>query len=698
MNLLNIFITAHVLTALVLAAPPNAVNLNQDTPYIKELLRQAKTAEIESFMDQNIDPCSDFYSFACGNYDRINSASNLGVISTGLLETIAKGSVRKILKMLNTAHDDYDTPEDIQVKHFYESCLRIKELNSTYSEKLKRLIAEFGTMPVLEGSSWQESDFDWLGTIARIFHQYGMRILFGTEVTVNLANNTENAIYITQQVFPLEYRSMYIDNETLTYRQKYQYKIQSILQSFLGVQAELARQTAKELMDLEVDLAQGLVDENDGLELGELAKQLTVADLQESYSPTLDIDRLLFLSIGERVSGQIYEYNKQYQENLVEVIKRTPKRTLANYIFFRLIRAFVKTPSDNPKKQKNDCIDLTKKFFPKNIDNMFYRRYNNDKSSREIDNMWRLLKTTFNESLQSSSALDWIERPTRDLAIAKLEAMKLEINKYDSNNFTEEFANLNLQGPDYVENVRQIMLLRTRQMREMLHKPAKKVEISEDISFSPCYIGLLNTIQMPVALLMPFYIWSDVYPNALVFGSLASMIGHELIHGFDDSGRGYDAKGNLKDWWDEKSISNFAKGQKCFTRQYGKYVYDGIQLKESTSQSENIADNGGMRLAYTAYRKWYDNQLALPVGSQALAKETLSNLPYTAKQLFFISFAQTWCNDVDPKEKARLVSTDTHTPDKLRVIGTLSNDYEFAKEFNCPFGSTMNPREKCILY
>ncbi|XP_002037126.2 neprilysin-4 [Drosophila sechellia] len=698
MQLLCICIVGHVLSAMVSAASTSEEDLKQDTPYMKELLRQAKTAEIEGFMDQKADPCNDFYAFSCGNYKRINSALSMQVVTTGVFETLTKGLNRKILKMLNTPHDTYDTPEDIKVKHFYESCLRIKELNSTYSEKLKRLIAEFGTMPLLKGSSWQEDDFDWLNTTARMAYRYGITPVIGIEVNKDLASNTRNRIYLGQQDFPLEARSMYVDDATAVYRQKYRNNIQRILQRSLGVQMDLAKKTAKELIDFEVDLAQGLVDDSEGLDLGELTQLLTVDEIQRRYSPTLDIDRFLFVSMGERISDQIYEYNKRYQQNLVEVIKRTPKRIVANYIFFRLIWEFVETPSDSQEKQKQACVDLTKKYFAKNLDNMFYRRYNNEKSSREIDNMWRQLKSTFNETLRSSPALNWIERPTRNLAMAKLQAMTLEVNNYSDDNFTEEFAELNLQSDDYVENVRYTSLLGAKQMREMLHKPAKPFEAGSQLSYTPANILIENTIKVPVALLQPFYIWSDVYPNAIMFGTLASLIGHELIHGFDDSGRKFDEKGNSKDWWDEKSSSNFLKRRECFTKQYGRYVYDGIQLKESTAQSENIADNGGMRLAYTAYRQWYENQLTLPNGAQDMTKETLPNLRYTAKQLFFISFAQSWCNDAHPSVKALQVSTDQHMPGKFRVIGSLSNFDEFSKEFNCPVGSAMNPSEKCILY
>ncbi|XP_043656200.1 neprilysin-4-like [Drosophila teissieri] len=696
---LCICIAGHFLGAQVAAAPTSDEDLKQDKPYMKELLRQAKTAEIESFMDQKADPCNDFYAFSCGNYNRINSASTMQVVTTGIFETLTKGLNRKILKMLSTPHDTHDTPEDIQVKHFYESCLRIKELNSTYIDKMKGLIAEFGTMPMLEGSSWKEDDFDWLGTSARMAYRYSVTPILACDVSKDFGSNTRNRIYLGQQNFPLESRSMYLDEATAVYRQKYRVNIQRTLQRFLGVNMELAKKTAKELLDFEVDLAKGMVDESEGLDLDELAQLVTVDDIQKRYSPTLDIERFLSVVMGERISDQIYEYNSRYQQNLVEVIKRTPKRTVANYIFFQLVIEFIETPSEKPEKLKQACVELTKKYFAKSLDNMFYRRYNNEKSTREIESMWRQMKSTFDETLRFSPALDWIEQPTRDLAIAKLQAMTLEVNNYSEVNFTEEFEGLNMQSEDFVENVRYISIISAKENRVWLHKPGQPFEAGTHLSYTPANILIENVIKIPVALLQPFYIWSDVYPNAVMFGTLASLIGHELIHGFDDSGRKFDDKGNSTDWWDEKSSSNFLKRRECFTKQYGRYVYDGIQLKESTAQSENIADNGGTRLAYAAYRKWFESQITNSSSvSQVLAKETLPNLRYSANQLFFISFAQVWCNDAHPSVKALQVSTDQHMPGKFRVIGSLSNFEEFSKEFNCPAGAAMNPKEKCILY
>ncbi|KAH8318812.1 hypothetical protein KR074_006728, partial [Drosophila pseudoananassae] len=688
-----------VLYALFLVAPVlvHGENLIQDTWYTREVKRQAKAAEIDSFMNKNVDPCEDFYKFACGSYERINSANSLQLVSTGLFDTLTKGYNRKILKMLNTPTDEHDTAEDLQVKHFYESCLEIKDLFPKYPEKLRKLISEFGTMPVLEGDSWQEDEFDWVETTARMAHSYGISPLIGLDVAKDFANNSINRVYLAQQEFPLESRSMYVDNETKIYRKKYEVTITTYLENFLGVEKALAHRTAKELINFEVDLAHGLMDESDGQDIRNLTELISVAEMHKRYAPTLDIARLISITLDEELTDDIYEFNAPFQRNLVEVLKRTPSRTVANYMYFRLILEFIDVPADSSENQKRDCVTIVKKIFAKNLDNMFYRRYNNDKSSAEIESIWRQLKATFRESLRSSPLLDWIERPIRNLAIAKLEAMTLQVNNYVDHNFTAEFEGLNLQSTDYIENVRQVSLLAARQLRQKLHQPAEPVDVGETLSYTPANILVENSIKVPVSLLQPFYIWADVYPNAIMFGSLAYLIGHELIHGFDDTGRGFDSHGNAHDWWDERSSKSFQDRRKCFTRQYGSYAYDGIQLKKSIAQSENIADNGGVRLAYTAYRKWYDEQLGASEGAE-LKEERLPTLNYSGLQLFFISFAQIWCNDVHPTVRAMQVSTDQHMPGKIRVIGTLSNFDKFSEVFQCPAGSPMNPTEKCVLY
>ncbi|XP_002072021.4 neprilysin-1 [Drosophila willistoni] len=699
-NILCILILAPYVMMAALDSDANSdFTLNPTIPLHRVIMERAKAAEIKSYMNESADPCSDFYQFACGNYARINSADAQEVASTGLFEQLTKALNHKLMYMLNNKEEDrHDTPEDKQVKIFYESCKRL-ELGPNYEAKLRELISEFGAMPVLEGDAWQESHFNWLETSARVYYRYGVTAILAIEITKDIAENQINRAYIGQQDFLLESRSMYLDEQNEVYRKIYRNKIQNNLEKFLSVKSSLAKKTAQEIMDFEVELAQGLMDEKEGLDITQTTELLTVPEIHKRYAPVIDVERFFYISLGENVTDPVYEFNRRYQENLLKVIPRTNASTLANYIFYRLVSDFAEVPPESEKKRRESCIDLTKKTFAKNLDNMVYRRYvNTNETSNEIELLWHQLKATFNRTLSFSPLLNWIKPETRQLAIQKLAALTLEINSYTETDFAAELDNLQLTVDDYVENMRQTRLLSMRQVREEMHQPAKPIEDGQLLSYTPANILVENIIKVPVAILQPYQLWSEVYPNAILYGTLASLIAHEIMHTFDDMGRKFDLHGNAHDWWDEKSSENFLERQKCFTAQYARYVYNNIRLKESTSQSENIADNGGVRLAYAAYRNWYNAALANPQTLKQLAKEKLPGLNYTGNQLFFISYAQIWCSDTHSRLRQIQLATDDHVPGKFRVIGPLSNFEEFAKEFQCPSGSRMNPSKKCKIY
>lgn len=166
------------------------------------------------------------------------------------------------------------------------------------------------------------------------------------------------------------------------------------------------------------------------------------------------------------------------------------------------------------------------------------------------------------------------------------------------------------------------------------------------------------------------------------------VMGHELTHAFDDQGREYDKDGNLYQWWYNETLKNFEDRVKCFVDQYSSYKIDEIQLNGKQTLGENIADNGGLKAAFRAYEKWAETNL----------EPRLPGLNLTSKQLFFVGFAQVWCSISTPEALKLQVLNDPHAPAQFRVIGTLSNSQEFAREFNCPLGTNMNPDKKCVVW
>jgi len=178
------------------------------------------------------------------------------------------------------------------------------------------------------------------------------------------------------------------------------------------------------------------------------------------------------------------------------------------------------------------------------------------------------------------------------------------------------------------------------------------------------------------------------------YGAIGWVIGHEITHGFDDQGRQFDQDGNLIDWWHPETKTRYLNKAQCIIQQYGNYTIpnqDDLHLNGVNTQGENIADNGGIKEAYRAYDDWIEQN-----GEDKL----LPGLNYTQKQLFWISAANVWCAKYRPKAMKLRVMTGVHSPDQFRVQGTFSNMEEFAQDFKCPGGSSMNPPkdEKCSVW
>lgn len=181
-------------------------------------------------------------------------------------------------------------------------------------------------------------------------------------------------------------------------------------------------------------------------------------------------------------------------------------------------------------------------------------------------------------------------------------------------------------------------------------------------------------------------------PYYMNYASIGYVIGHEITHAFDDLGRLYDLEGNLRDWWDPATAEAFKEKKQCFIDQFGNYTdkATNMSINGLTSQGENIADSAGIKLAYRAYTS--------AMSKLEIDDPTLPGLDYTPEQLFWLSAAQTWCSVERPEVKKILIMTDNHALSEFRVLGTLSNSREFARDFDCNIGSPMNPETKCEVW
>ncbi|EPB78565.1 peptidase family M13 [Ancylostoma ceylanicum] len=180
--------------------------------------------------------------------------------------------------------------------------------------------------------------------------------------------------------------------------------------------------------------------------------------------------------------------------------------------------------------------------------------------------------------------------------------------------------------------------------------------------------------------------------KALNYGGIGAVIGHEITHGFDDEGRQFDSIGNLREWWDSTVKKRFEERAQCFINQYGKIEVPGtaLRINGKLTQGENIADSGGLKQAFSAYRNYLKKH-----GEERRIKglEQFNN-----EQMFFLGYALTWCGQETKDSMIYSILTNRHPPDRYRVNQVLANQPEFAAAFHCDVGSPMNPKERCAVW
>lgn len=191
-------------------------------------------------------------------------------------------------------------------------------------------------------------------------------------------------------------------------------------------------------------------------------------------------------------------------------------------------------------------------------------------------------------------------------------------------------------------------------------------------------------------------------PNYMNYGGIGYVIGHEITHGFDDQGRFYDKAGNVRAWWRPETSGKYAERARCMLRQYGGFTAaGGVRVNGLHTIGENIADNGGVMLAYRAYRRWSESEGGGGGGGGG-GSSPEPRLPglyeYTPRQMFWIGAANIWCSVYRPEALRHCVLTGHHSPGRYRVIGSFQNQQDFAADFRCPAGSYMNPVEKCKVW
>ncbi|XP_023169655.2 phosphate-regulating neutral endopeptidase PHEX [Drosophila hydei] len=630
------------------------ISQHNDSAYVQRVMRLAKSAEMRSYMQPQLDACEDFFAYSCGNWPKINPAHAAQPRETNYQQLLANGYRHKQQRLLEQpADEDSDDLAVLKLKQLYASCLRYRQTPlPLYRQQLQEIAAAFGRMPALAlpGQLWPAEAFDWLATVAQIKGTYGLDILLLLQQAPELQNQTRRRLYVGQPP-----RSAV----------EAPHEVAAQLEQHLGLEASLARQTAQQIVELESLLAKGMSSRP----LGVLTEQRSPAELANAYAPTFNLTHYVELVLQRPLQPDelLYEHVDSYQAHLLVVLAQTPPQALANYIFHKLLQHFY---YDRSAPVVARCMDSATQLFPELLTNMAYRQYGAASTLDDIDAVWQQIKRSFYNLLEHSNSTEWLSLDTRRLVLDQVNATRLLVNGYAHLNFTERYKSLELKPHDFLFNLGAVL-----SQRSALEPPAV-------VPTGPAYDPLENQVLLPVALLQPNFLWSRFYPRALRYGSLGTIMAEQLAHSLD-----------TRDAWDAATLAEFGKRKSCYRHQYERLRYAGNYLPSSELQDNNMADNAAIQLAYLGYRRYLAN-----LATTALTTEQLPSLSHSPEQLFFISYAQLWCNDANEQFRDKQSLLLTGTPNALRVQGALANLADFARVFGCARESPMNPEQRCLLY
>ncbi|XP_077996948.1 endothelin-converting enzyme 1-like [Glandiceps talaboti] len=669
------------------------------------------SASLLSMMDLSVDPCTDFYEYSCGRYlkEVVPPAGKSKWSSFTRVYEKNQEVLKKVLEEAGNVYRGINNTAIGKAKRYYAACMNTTGLEDLGPTPMLRMIADLGSWTLTNDSIsgvWKKGDFNLEDLLAKS-HQYSVAPFFNLYVAPDDKDSDSNVIQITQSGLGLEPREYYFDNDTEIQREAYIILTASVA-ALLGADEDQAMQRAKEIFTFESKLAEIFTDEK--LLNPEAAyNKMTVKELGD-LMPAINFRSYLNTVFGAgnvKDSEDVIVITPNYFVSMSELITNTNKSLLTDYIVWNTIGGMIgylsndfmqalkqyeestQGVSDLPPRWKT-CVSRADGVLGFATGALYVEKEFPPESKDSVENIVNAVRTAFSENLPT---VEWMDELTRDRALTKLEAINNKIGypKWLENSHKLEtcYEKLQVTLDAAFDNMIIAKKYYAQKNFDKLHKPVDKAEWDMvPAEVNAYYNPAFNEIAFPAGILQsPYY--SPKHPMSFNFGAIGMVVGHELTHGFDSNGRHYDEKGNMVNWWQNSSAIEFESHVKCMIDQYSQYPIGDIHLDGESTKNENIADNGGIKVAYMAYKKFAASH---PV------EHPLPGVNLTSDQLFFVGNAQVWCAYITPEAAAESVLTDDHSNSIYRVIGVDSNFEPFSAAFNCPVGSPMNPEKKCSVW
>jgi putative endopeptidase len=633
--------------------------------------------------DLTVSPCVDMYRFVNGGWlDRNPVPPEYGRWGTGA--EVVERNQRVLRTILEEAGDTQDAPRgsvEQLLGDFWCACTDTAAVDKQGLLPLSDLLGRIEACASPDEVRWVLS-YETLQGMTPLFQ-------FGPEQSADDA--TQMVLWAYQGGLGLPDRDYYLrdDERSQGLREEYVGHV-AVMFTLLGEEPALAAAHAAVVMDMETRLAQASMDRVTARDPQAIWNPMSVA-AADALCPGMQWGELL-LRVGAGSEQQINLCQPDFFSALGGMLDAEPLENWKTFLRWHALhemapylasavdkenfafygRTLAGTPEQQPRWKR--CLQSTDQALGMTLGQAYVERAFSPEARSKALEMVGNLQAAMSETLQT---LPWMSDATRQQALAKLEAFDEKIG------YPEVWLDQSAMAIDRRSYAANVLSASAFEMRRQLSKLGKPVDRTE-WNMSPqtvnaYYNPLKNEIVFPAGILQPPFFGAS-QDDAQNYGAMGAIIGHEITHGFDDSGAQFDKDGNLKNWWTEADLAEFQRRGDVLRKQFDGYVaVDDLHVNGSLTLGENIADLGGLRIAYKAFKKAQGGQPDAP-----------DDRGFTPDQRFFMAFVQSWRGNIRPEALRLQVNTDPHAPARFRAIGPISDLQEFRDAFGCNPGDPLS--------
>lgn len=657
-------------------------------------------------MDRSADPCDDFYEYACGSWLRSTKLPPDRTSYTRSFGSIYDRVRLQVKDLLEKDLQETDDPVKAKAGALYASCIDQHASGPVNTLFLTPFRDSFTSLSSSKSYSKLMGELEMSSSTG----------LFDVGIGLDDKDPSAYAIFLGQIDLGLPHRDNYLSqsDRDVEMRKRYIDLITQLLDP-PGRARLIPRQShdvlAKDILEFETKIANFSLPPDQMRDPDLLYNKRRISEMPkelhlDEYFKALMIDTSL-------VNDTIIVDNPPYYEYVATEMKsldgdESARRVVRGYLAFHLARLSAglgllgeKAYSENfkfsqfvyglkkmPEKWKT-CQSFTTRNLGDAVGMAFVEKHFQTSALNAAKTLSSQITKGFGVSLRK---LEWMDDPTRQAALDKLSAINWKVG-YSTK--PDTYEDVVVSRDSLASTVQSVFKhVHTRSINR-LGKPVDKSEWSMNYQeVNAYYSPVRNEMVFPAGILQPPF-FSDAHPDAMNYGSIGAVIGHEMSHGFDAAGRKYDKDGMLRSWWSDSSAKQYQERSQCYVDLYDTFKPRDVDIhvNGNLTLDENIADTNGINVAYRAFKSLANNSedgIAPPNG--LLAREL------TNDQLFFVSYGQTWCSLYRPEALKLQMMTDPHSPGSFRVLGPLSQSEIFAKAFQCRNGTRYSPMKRCHLW